>query len=396
MRLRTRRSGVLFFLAVLPAFASAEPTISFYRLRAPGDAHDVEQASGLHYGRLGEREGLWIVCDRNGRQSAGKLYHFSKATLARVQAGRSIVADEAFTVVLPRGEWSAFAAAHAAAGDDVLSEVHRRISPGQQRTEEPFLDLEAVTIAPAITHPHEPRVFVVAEEPHSVILELTLEGSGTEARARLVALYAYEEKADEQGTARNDGLEGLAWAGKPGRFYLAEEGTRSHTDEASALLFFRDPRLGVADLKAGRVQVDEKASDALTTAVRACRKAGMQTLNGLCVPSDTASTAPASGSVDRAGLLAIDRNGGWILRVDPEKHTARPWLNLYDLQGRNLRELLASFPEPRRMPYISIEGLAMDPAGALWLVDDPAIPEGWRASALIRVANPPTGPLLTR
>jgi hypothetical protein len=39
------------------------------------------------------------------------------------------------------------------------------------------------------------------------------------------------------------------------------------------------------------------------------------------------------------------------------------------------------------MPYISIEGIAVDGAGALWLVDDPAMPEAFRASCLLRVRD---------
>jgi len=39
------------------------------------------------------------------------------------------------------------------------------------------------------------------------------------------------------------------------------------------------------------------------------------------------------------------------------------------------------------MPYVSIEGIAFDPSGTLWLVDDPAMPESFRTSCLIRIAN---------
>ena len=98
----------------------------------------------------------------------------------------------------------------------------------------------------------------------------------------------------------------------------------------------------------------------------------MQTLNGMTRTPD-------------GGLAVVDRNGGWILRIDPHRKRAEKWLNLYDLDGTNLRQTLANFPGLRLMPYISIEGIAMDPAGTLWLVDDPAMPESFRASCLIRI-----------
>jgi len=84
-------------------------------------------------------------------------------------------------------------------------------------------------------------------------------------------------------------------------------------------------------------------------------------------------------------LLAVDRNGGWILRLDPQAATVERWLNLYDVDGLDLRKLLRDFPAPRRMPYISIEGISVDPAGDIWLIDDPALPEAFRASCLIRL-----------
>ena len=50
------------------------------------------------------------------------------------------------------------------------------------------------------------------------------------------------------------------------------------------------------------------------------------------------------------------------------------------------------FPEERHMPYVSIEGIALDEAGAVWLVDDPAAPEGWRESCLVRLSHVPPLP----
>ena len=95
--------------------------IAYYRLLAPGGVHDIEQASGLHYGRLGDREGLWLVCDRNGGRSAGRLYFVSVAALERATQGGAVAADEVFRIVPPQGGWSAFAAAHGAAGDWSIS-----------------------------------------------------------------------------------------------------------------------------------------------------------------------------------------------------------------------------------------------------------------------------------
>jgi glucose/arabinose dehydrogenase len=136
-------------------------------------------------------------------------------------------------------------------------------------------------------------------------------------------------------------------------------------------LFFVNPRLGKAKLATGQMCLDQQASNALTKAVRTQQEGPMQTLNALTTTPD-------------GSLLAVDRNGGWILRVTSEK-TER-WLNLYDLAGVNLREALADFPESRHMPYISIEGIAVEPDGTLWMLDDPAMPEGFRASCLLRVS----------
>ncbi len=357
------------------AVSAGDVRIQYFRMRSPQDRHDIEQASDLYFGRLGERDGLWTVCDRNGNESAGKIYFISKATLKKAKDHEAIVADEEFTVVPPAGEWSAFAQTNRAAGDDVLSDVRKRMTPAADRADEPFLDLEAMTVAPSPSAPHDAHLFVVAEEPYSTVLELNLEGDGASAKARLVAVYAYHEAADQQGTARNDGLEGLAYAGKPGEFFFAEEGTLSHDKTAKPLMMFRDPLLGRATLKDAQVEVDRPATQALSKAVQSERQGAMQTLNALTMLRD-------------GKLLAVDRNGGWILRIDPEKRSARRWLNLYDLDGKNLREVLAHFPGERKKEYISIEGIAVDDAGAIWLVDDPAMPEGWRASCLVRIDGP--------
>lgn len=373
-RSMTLLGGLLaIFLIPAPTHAQAAGRkVDFFRLRAPGDAYDIAQASDLHYGRLGDRHGLWMVCDRNGRESAGKIYFFSLRALAAAPSGGTLVADDAFTIVAPSGDWAAFAAANRGAGEAALADVRRRIVPAAERKDEPFLDLEAVTIGAAVQPPHEPRLFVVAEEPYSVILELTLEGGGQNGRARLMALYGYDEPPEHQGAALNDGLEGFAWAGRPGWFYFAEEGTRSHTEEARPRIMFREPILGLGELKDGRLAPDRERTEALSAAVRRCRRGAAQTLNALAVLRD-------------GRILAVDRNGGCILHVDPAGERVAPWLDLYAPHGGNLRELLAGFPRRRKMPYVSIEGLAVDDAGALWLVDDPAIPEGWRESCLVRI-----------
>jgi len=362
-----------------------EVRIEWFRLQAPGDTHGIQQASDLHYGRLGGREGLWAVCDRNGRESAGRIYFFSPETLQATRPEGKIVADEEFVVLGPAEGWPAFYARPSRVGREILDDIRRRTTPVADRGDEPFLDLEAITIGSSPGAPHEKRLFVAAEEPYSVILELALGNEGRDGPvrpsggeppgvARLVNLYAYGEPAEHQGTARNDGLEGLAFAGKPGQFYFAEEGTRSHTQDPKPLLMFRDPILGRGELNERRLEPDPLLSQALSAAVRKCRKGESQTLNGLAVLRD-------------GRLLAVDRNGGLILRIDPARAAAEPWVNLYDLAGKNLRELLAGFPQRRRMPYISIEGIALDGAGALWLVDDPAMPEGWRESCLLRITG---------
>jgi hypothetical protein len=345
--------------------------IAAFRLRTPGDKGDINQASDLHFGALGDRVGLWTACDRNGGATAGKIYFFSTTSLRRAEPGKNLVADEEFTITPPAGEWSAFAAANRAAGDKVLDEVRRRIVGGADRTDEPYLDLECITIAPSPLPPHEQHLFVVAEEPYSTVLELELP-AGETGHARLVALYAYHEKPSEQGVARNDGLEGFAYAGTPGQFYFAEEGTRDCGGNPNAFLFFCDPRLGRAKLADSNVIVEEPLSSRLTEATWRLRKGPSQTLNGLCV-------------LPSRRVLAVDRNGGLILMADPDAGTVRPWLDLYDLEGVSLRKLLANFPGPRHMPYVSIEGVAVDDAGGLWLVDDPAIPEPFRNSCAVRI-----------
>lgn len=361
------------FLASTSATAA---DVSFYRLRTPGDRADIAQASGLADGKLGDRDGLWTACDRNGEGSAGRIYFISRQTLATAEHRGRVVADAVITITAPKSGWETFTRAHRAISAEVLDDLRKRVEGGVASSDERRLDLEAVTIAPGIAPPHDPHLFVVAEEPHSTVLELALAtGDGPELHADLVAAYGFTEPEDDQGWDRNDGIEGLTCAGKPGTFYFAEEGTRSHTDEKKPRLMFRNPRLGLITLRDARVEMEPAVTAALTTSVRTLRQGSMQTLNGLCI-------------TPRGMLLAVDRNGGWINLIDAHKHEARRLLNLYE-PGANLRELLAHFPEQRTQPYVSIEGIAVDASGDLWMVDDPAMPEGWRASALIRVRGVP-------
>jgi hypothetical protein len=365
---------VVWAMTLLSAPVGLGARVEFFSLHRPGDAGDIEQASGLHFGRIGSRDGLWLVCDRNGGASGGRLFFISSATLKRAEHRGKVVADAAFPIALPSGSWSSFADDHRAVGADALADLHRRMGASTKENDGALLDLEAVTIAPGIAPPHDPHVFVVAEEPHSTVLELVVEGEGTTSRARLVGAYDYAEAADEHGTSNNDGLEGLAYAGEPGRFYWGEEGTKLHGPDAHPRLFFLDPRVGRSVLASGRFDVEQPLSEMMTQRVHDLRRGRMQTLNALTVTAD-------------GQVLAVDRNGGWILRLGVQPVSATRWLNLYDLDGVNLREALAVFPGPRRMPYISIEGIAVDGAGALWLVDDPAMPEAFRASCLLRVRD---------
>lgn len=363
-------AGVCFML-VNPAAEGEAVRIDYYHLRTPDGKDHIEQVSGLHYGRLESREGLWMVCDRNGGRSAGKLFFLSAKKLPQADSGEVLTADEVF-IIEPPDDWAGFAREYAAAGEIILAELHRQIMATLKGDDGPMLDLEAVTIAPSPAPPHESRIFVAVEQPYSMVLELELVYWKERVTARLMGVYAYSCVEEEQGRDSNDGLEGLAPNGRPGELYWVEEGTCSHTTEAKPLLMFTNPRIGLARLVKGRMVVDREVSEALTATVRAQRQGQMQTLNAL---------APTPDGL----LLAVDRNGGWILRIDPRTNAAERWLNLYDIRGHDLRKVLADFPAPRRMPYISIEGAAIDTAGHLWLVDDPAMPESFRASCLIRI-----------
>ncbi len=355
-----------------PSASRPSDRIAYFRLRSPDDKHDLEQGSDLHFGKLGEREGFWIACDRNGGPSAGRVYFVSAATLEHARPTLAVKTDDCFTIDRPAEGWEAFASAHSQIPAEVLDDLRDRVEAGLADAEGPYLDLEAITVAPSTRPPHEPHLFVAAEEPYSTILELVPLGRGPRAVAQLMSVHVYPEADYESGTDHNDGLEGLAWAGRDGLFYWAEEGTTYHGGRPGPRLFFRDPRVGRGRLEGGELRIEEPFSGKLTALVQTLRKGTEQTLNTLTI-------TPAGR------LLAVDRNGGWILRLDPVRMTAERWLNLYDLDGVDLRELLRDFPAPREMPYISIEGIAIDRRGDIWLIDDPALPEAFHASCLIRL-----------
>lgn len=380
------------FAVVLWAAGAAmtdEPTIARFRLQAPGTpGREIQQASGLCFGRIGMREGLWMVCDRNGDASAGRIHFIGRQTLVEAEPDQTLTADEEFIITPPPKGWRAFRTEHSMLDADVIDHLEQRVAAGAGHRDGPRLDLEAVTIGRCFDAPKQDRLFVVAEEPYSLVLELEIEPhpsvevetepSGERAavpgNAALMCVFRYHEDENEHGLDTNDGLEGLAYAGRIGWFWWAEEGTRPHQADAHPRLFFSHPRIGVARLYAGEVQVHGRISERVSANVRRQRDGKAQTLNALCVAPD-------------GMFLAVDRNGGWILRIDPRDFSAERWLNLYNICGQNLRQVLAEFPAERRMSYVSIEGIAVDENGNLWLVDDPAMPESFRASCLVRISG---------
>jgi hypothetical protein len=220
-------------------------------------------------------------------------------------------------------------------------------------------------------------LFVVTEQPNSIVLEFALV-EDDHPRAVLTDCFFYPEKPEDRGGDFNDGLEGIAWAGKPGEFFICEEGTRPYRPNDNKH-FFDQPRLMRCALANAWCNIEEPWSSRATESVRSQHDKPSQTLNALTVASERT-------------LLAVDRNGGWILEVDIPTGRSRRWLSLYDPKLLDLRERLANFPGPRRMPYVSIEGIALDDRGDMWLCDDPAMPEPFRESCLIRLRNPPPLP----
>ncbi|MBN1488595.1 MAG: hypothetical protein JXA69_01655 [Phycisphaerae bacterium] len=379
-------SYLLLFLVMLagaaPGVAQTTTTrastlrMDLYRPKMPDGQRDIEQGSDLHYGRLGRREGLWLVCDRNGGPCANQVIFISKSTLAAARPGEMMVATESIPLAAPTEGWAAFTQRHGGGGD-AMAELRRQFENGP-RGEGPLLDLEAITIGRSATAPQDNRLFLTTEQPNSFVLECVMTESGASARAVLTACYAYDEKEGTRGDDSNDGLEGIAWSGRPGEFFLVEEGTRAH-DPSWTLLFFQRPRLMRCTLRDDRVIIDEAWSNAATQSLWALQTGKTHTLN-------------SAARLDERTVLVADRNGGWLYVADVPSQTVRPWLNLYDKASLDLRTRLAEFPAPRRMPYVSIEGITQDPAGHLWLIDDPAMPEAFRASCLIRMVHPPARP----
>lgn len=423
--------GVL--IAVAPVTIAAQgPVVEPFRLMMPDGKASIDQASDLCFGQLGGYAGLWIAPDRNSGESGNQIFLIDQDRLARLKPGEDAVATHAFATVGPAEGWERFAAEHPRIDPAVLNGLREQFENFSLQRR-PILDFEGITIAPrlsgprtqasgpqhdrvrpqtgaasrtaawsvagarhggssntptlgsdhsgtaksrpsAIPDPENASLFVVTEQPHSLVLEFSLIDDAR-PRLMLVACFLYSEKPEERGGDANDGIEGVTWAGKPGRFFICEEGTRPHR-EGDTQHFFDRPRLMRCTLANGVCNVEEPWSTRATEGVRSQRDQPSQTLDALTRLNDQT-------------LLAVDRNGGWILAIDIATGKARQWINLYDPKGLNLRHRLDQFPRTRHMPYVSIEGIAIDDRGDLWLCDDPAMPEGFRESCLIRVKGVP-------
>lgn len=423
--------GVL--IAVAPVtFAAERPVVDLFRLKMPDGKASINQASDLCFGQLGGYAGLWIAPDRNSGESGNQIFLIDQARLARLKPGQDAVASHAFATVGPAEGWERFAVAHRSIDPAVLNGLREQFENFSLQRR-PILDFEGITIGPRLSKPRaqasDPRhdrvrprmgaasrtatwpvagaphgessntstlgfdhfgavesrpcaipdpenvsLFVVTEQPHSLVLEFSLIDDAR-PRLMLVTCFLYAERSEERGGDANDGIEGIAWAGKPGRFFICEEGTRPHR-EGDTQHFFDRPRLMRCTLANGACNVEEPWSTRATEAVRWQRDQPSQTLDALTRLNDQT-------------LLAVDRNGGWILAIDIATGQARRWISLYDPKGLNLRQRLDQFPRTRHMAYVSIEGIAIDDHGDLWLCDDPAMPEGFRESCLIRVKGLP-------
>ena len=399
--------GALIILASL-AHAADSPVVECYRLKLPDGKTDMCQASDLCFGRLGKYDGLWIACDRNGGLSGNQIFLIDRSALADLKSGGDAVATRSFPTVGPAEGWERFNAEHARIAPEVLAELRRQFENFQQG-KMPILDFEGITIAPRLsehradlsgiarsaktqasgqadkTPKSKPAtsttppmaLFVVTEQPNSIVLEFALVDDDR-PRAVLTDCFFYPEKSEDRGGDFNDGLEGIAWASKPGEFFICEEGTRPYRPNDN-MHFYDQPRLMRCTLAGAWCNVEEPWSGRATESVRSQHDKPSQTLNALTIANDRT-------------LLAVDRNGGWILAVDvPTGHATR-YLSLYDPKLLDLRERLANYPGPRHMSYVSIEGIALDDHGDLWLCDDPAMPEPFRESCLIRLLNSPLLP----
>jgi len=351
--------------------------VEVFRLRAPDGNAPVSQASGLHFGWVGGRHGLWLVCDRNSGPSANQVFFIQQGRLDAAEAGGTIVASEAIPLVGPSEGWARFAHDRPAIPAEVMAELRHQLE-NHAAGHLPVLDLEGITAGRSLADRAILDLFVIAEQPFNLVLQFRLAGEGPGSQAVLMDCFSYTEALSERGGDGNDGLEGIAWTGRPGEFLLAEEGTRPFR-ASDVLHFFDHPRLMLTRLADNRIVAMARWSDRATESVRARRGQPSQTLNALAL-------------WDQRRLLAVDRNGGWILVADTGTGRTARWLNLYDPARLNLRERLADMPGSRRMVYVSIEGIARDEAGNLWMVDDPAMPEAFRESCLIRLRHPTSCP----
>ncbi|UCD28430.1 MAG: hypothetical protein JSV03_15315 [Planctomycetota bacterium] len=363
------------------SLCQAEPTtqsgageVYHYRLKMPEGRDSIYQCSGLHYGSLGKREGLWLVCDRNSGPCGNQVFFVDKRRLTKARNGSDITTDESISIVPPAEGWDGFIKRHSMIAANVLSDLRKQIE-NKIKGKGPILDLEDITIGRISAGNRGMQLLVVAEQPHSVVLGLRLEEKQPRPVAVLTNCFTYEEGKAAQGDDANDGLEGITWSGRAGEFYLVEEGTKPH-EPTYTLLYFQNPRILKCTLKDGRVIADKRWSHELTEKVRRLRGHPMQTLNAVTC-------------MDKETLLAVDRNGGWVISVNLNSREVRRRFSLYDPKLLNLRQRLSDFPARRYMPYVSIEGIAGDVDGNIWMVDDPAAPEAFKESCLIRVANPP-------
>lgn len=351
--------------------------VEVFRVSAPDGSTPVSQASGLHFGRVGGRHGLWLVCDRNSGPSANQVFFIQQGRLEAAEAGGTIVVSEAIPLVGPSEGWERFAQDRPAIPAEVMAELRQQIE-NQAAGQLPVLDLEGIAAGRSLADRSVLDLFVIAEQPFNLVLQFRLAGEGPGCQAVLMDCFSYTEASSERGGDGNDGLEGIGWTGRPGEFFLAEEGTRPFRP-GDELHFFDGPRLMRTRLADNRAVVMEPWSGRATESVRAQRGQPSQTLNALAL-------------WDHRCLLAVDRNGGWILVTDTRTGQTARWLNLYDPELLDLRERLADVPASRRMPYVSIEGIACDDLGNLWMVDDPAMPEAFRDSCLIHLRHPPSCP----
>jgi len=411
---------VALVLAAPVALAGSSPSVDLFRLKTPDGQANIQQASDLCFGQVSRYDGLWIAPDRNSGESGNKIFLIETARLTALKPGDDASATLVLPVTGPVKGWTQFNSRHTRIKPEILADLRDQFE-NFARGHKPILDFEALTIGPRTPAPHanaarrhptiggagsaafaQPKgdststrpasatsptlttpdpsdaaLFAVTEQPYSIVLEFELL-DGEHPRLALSGCFFYAEQPGDRGGDANDGLEGIAWSGKPGCFFICEEGTRPFR-AGDNMHYFDQPRLMRATLWNDSCQIEEPWSTQATASVRSRHDEPSQSLNALT-------------RLDDRTLAAVDRNGGWVLAIDIATGQARRWISLYDPKGLNLRQRLADFPQPRHMPYVSIEGIARDDRGNLWLCDDPAMPEGFRESCLIRVSAPPPLP----